>query len=449
MKTKLLKLLKSRFGRSLVIQTGVKLLATALGLYTTSWLIAETTTAEYAEYSVVLSYVTIIQGMIVLGLPRLIQKFYTNNQDESLVANFWTTFVFFRIASYFLGLVLILATFYLSTSTNLTLILSLFTIQFLILIDEAFRAICDSKGRTWQYSLTDFAERSTFVVALVIFSVTTLSNSINPLVYFIFVAFITRMLMILADAYWQRRFIRWGKLDWQVILSNTNAIKYLAISGVMVSLFSQTKQIILSWYGASDIVLGTFFNANRLFTVAMIVPGMTIPMISSLAKKNITRGKGYSLANWLKSKFNLSSSLSITFEFVVIIQIFSLLLALAIIILAPLGLYLIDPEGKYPLGLSTDYLRIMALGMLGYPASVFLANLLIFGHKEKYEFLSTFLVAIWGLVAYFWLIYLGMGYGAAWATVSIYLFDLLVKLLLTLRMNRLENRNQPESVNLG
>ncbi len=440
MKEKFFRVVKSKFGWSLIVQTIVKLLATALGLYTTSWLIAETTTAEYAEYSVIFSYVTIIQGIIVFGLPKLIQKFYTNNEDDRLVANFWTTFVFLRGASFFVGLVLIFLTFYFSTSTNLALIIALFTVQFLILADESFRAICDAKGRTWQYSLTDFAERFVFVSALVFFSLTTIGESINPLAYFIIVAIITRTLMILSDAYLQRQFIAWGNLDFGIVLKNTNAIKYLAISGIMVAMFNQTKQIILSWFGASDIELGTFFNANRLFTVAMIVPGMTIPMISSLAKQNILKSKFSPVGKWLKRTTGANNSLSIIFEFALVIMLFSVLITIGIIVFAPLGLFLIDPQGRYPLELGIDYLSILAFSMIGYPISLFFSHLLIFGHKEKYEFLSTFLVAVWGLSLYFIFIPNFIGYGAAWATVAIHIFDMFVKLALLLRMNFKEVR---------
>jgi len=52
---KLQRLLSQRFFWGLVSQTIIKLLATALGLYTTSWLVSHTTVSEYAEFTVVIS----------------------------------------------------------------------------------------------------------------------------------------------------------------------------------------------------------------------------------------------------------------------------------------------------------------------------------------------------------------------------------------------------------
>ena len=49
-----------KLGRSLFWQTFIKLIATALGLFTTRWLIGHTTGSDYNSYLVVIDYAQII-----------------------------------------------------------------------------------------------------------------------------------------------------------------------------------------------------------------------------------------------------------------------------------------------------------------------------------------------------------------------------------------------------
>ncbi len=424
------RLIGQKFFWGLVSQTLIKLLATALGLYTTSWLVTHTSVNEYAEFTVVVSYVTIIQTIIVLGIPNLVQKFYTHNDSLVKIANFWTSMTFLRLGSYLLGLVLIVLSYNLSTSTNLLLIVSVFSSQFLILVDESFRSICDAKGRTWQYSLTDFLEKLGFVWLLVFYSQGWWLTEVSSLWYFIGASFVTRSLVIVVDAWWQREFLAWGTPSWAVLKENLWPIIYLSFSDITVALFNHTRQLIVSFYRASDLVLGAFYNANKLFSIALVVPGMTIPMIASLVVKRAKQQQTTWFSQWFSQKFNFSKKQAIIGEFLVYSLVFGLSLSLGLWLTAPLGVWLIDFNAKYPTGFAIDQLRILGLSLVTYPAVILVGYLLIFLNYEKYQFLSSVVVSVLGLVAYFSLGRLFGPYGVASAVVLVNLVELTVKLFL-------------------
>jgi len=427
---KLQRLLSQRFFWGLVSQTIIKLLATALGLYTTSWLVSHTTVSEYAEFTVVISYVTIIQTIIVLGIPNLIQKFYTYNETIENIANFWTSMVCLRLASYGLGIVLILFSYLLSTSTNLVLIIATFSSQFLILADELFRSICDAKGRTWQYSLTDLLERLGFVLLLILHAQGWWLTEVSSLWYFIGTSFLTRSLVILVDAWWQREFLAWGWPSLEIFRANFWPIIYLSLSGITVALFNHTRQLIISFYGASELVLGAFYNANKLFSIALIVPGMTMPMIASLVVKRAKQQQTTWLSQWLSRKLNFSNKPAIIGEFLVYSLVFGVILSLGLWLTAPLGVWLIDFNSKYPTGFTVDQLRILGLSLVTYPTVILISHLLVFFDHEKYEFFSTVLMSGLGLAVYFSLAKLFGPYGIAGGVVLVNLIDLIVKLFL-------------------
>ncbi len=427
---KLQRLLSQRFFWGLVSQTVIKLLATALGLYTTSWLVSHSTVSEYAEFTVVISYVTIIQTIIILGIPNLIQKFYTHNENVENIASFWTSMVCLRLASYGLGIILILFSYLLSTSTNLVLIIATFSSQFLILTDELFRSICDAKGRTWQYSLTDFLERLVFVFLLIFYSQGWWLSEVSGLWYFIGVSFITRSLVILADAWWQRHFLAWSWPSLEVFRANLWPIVYLSLSGITIALFNHTRQLIISFYGASELVLGAFYNANKLFSIALIVPGMTIPMIASLVVKRAKQQQTTWFSQWFSQKLNFSNKPAIIGEFLVYSLVFGLTLSLGLWLTAPWGVWLIDPNSKYPTVFTIDQLRILGLSLVTYPTVILISHLLVLLDHEKYEFFSTIVMSGLGLVAYFSLAKLFGPYGVAGGVVLVNLIDLIVKLFL-------------------
>jgi O-antigen/teichoic acid export membrane protein len=388
----------------------------------------------------VIDYVQIILAFIDLGIPKLIQKFYTNNQDslqnDLEISSFWTAFTYLRVFSYFLGIVLIGFSFSLSSIANLGLILAIFSLQFILVSDLAFRSICDAKGHTWQFSFTDLGNRLILVFGLVIFDFiksglkSGLNQNITGLNYFLSVTAISYAVGIVADAVWQRKYYNFQRFDISKILSLLRTylkpIAYLALSGLTVASYLQTRKIILNSYGYDVDLVNGFGNAEKIFILVGIVPGLTMPTIASLVKKRLDQKQVGSFGLWFKQNLNWSFNKSILGEWLSYIFIFSLVLTIGMLLFGPLIVWLIDSTGKYQSAYRV--LPIFSLGMLPYTLVLFLANLIIFLNGEKYELYGSIILAIFGLGLYFWLIPSGGIFGAAWATVMIFFLDLILKI---------------------
>lgn len=412
-----------KFGRSLFWQTFIKIIATALGLYTTRWLISHTTGTDYNSYLVVIDYAQIILAVIDLGIPKIVQKFYTNNQNDSEIAAFWTAFTWLRVLSYFLGIVLIGLSFRFSSVDNLGLILAIFSLQFILVSDLAFRSICDARGHTWQFSLTDLANRLLLVFGLIAYDVLKLGS--NGLNYFLIVTAVSYVFGILADSIWQRKYYSFGPLDLGILKQYARPIIYLALSGFTVATYFQTRKIILNNYGYDADIVNGFGNAEKIFTLVGIVPGLTMPMIASKVKKRLDLGQLSILGEWFKLKFKWSVTKSILSEWLTYTFILSLVLTIGTLLFGPLIIWLIDTQGKYMS--AYQVLPILSLGILPFTVVIFLANLIIFLNGEKYELYGTAILAVIGLSLYFLLIPTGGVYGASWASVLVFFADLALK----------------------
>jgi len=412
-----------KFGRSLFWQTFIKIIATALGLYTTRWLIGHTSGADYNSYLVVIDYAQIILAVIDLGIPRIVQKFYTNSKDDAEIPAFWTAFTWLRVFSYFFGIVLIGLSFKFSSIDNLGFILAIFSLQFILVSDLAFRSICDAKGHTWQFSVTDLANRLLLVFGLIAYDILKLGN--NGLNYFLIVTAISYVFGILADSIWQRKFYSFGPLDLGILKKYARPIIYLALSGFTVATYFQTRKIILNNYGYDADIVNGFGNAEKIFTLVGIVPGLTMPMIASKVKKRLDEGQLSTLGEWFKLKFNWSVTKSILSEWLTYTFILSLVLTIGTLLFGPLIIWLIDTQGKYMS--AYQVLPILSLGILPFTVVIFLANLIIFLNGEKYELYGTTILAVIGLSLYFLLIPKGGVYGASWASVLVFFIDLALK----------------------
>ena len=412
-----------KFGFSLFSQTFIKILATALGLYTTRWLISHTTGSDYNAYLVVIDFSQIILTLIELGIPKLVQKFYTNDHEPSDIPAFWTAFSYLRVLSYFVGIVLIALTFRFSSVDSLGLILGIFSLQFILLTDVAFRSICDAKGHTWQFSLTDLGNRLLLVGGLLAFDIFRLDY--NGLQYFLWVTCFSYLAGFIADAIWQRQYYSFGRLDLSVLRKYLKPIFYLGLSGFTVAMYMQTRKIILNNYGFEEVLVNGFGNAEKIFTLVTIIPGLTMPMVASLVKKRLSSGTLSKLGQWFYQSWSWTKSKSIISEWFIYTLGLSLLLTLGMLVFGPLILWLVDSQNKYASAL--QILPILSLGMLPFTPVIFLANLIVFLNGEKYELYGTSILAVFGLSLYFLLIPSYGIFGAAWATVAIFFLDLILK----------------------
>jgi len=396
-------IVKNPFGFSLLIQTTIKIIATSIGIFTTAWLISESTVSSYANYTVIFGFVTLIQTTLVFGIPRIIQKTFTNLKDKKEQGKVWSALALLRLFSYFLGILFILIFISLTSIRDVNLTILIFSAQFIILTDEAFRGVCDARGETWKYSLTDFLEKFLFTIFLLLYSHTEFLNQIHPIWFFSMFSIFTRSLMLLADYTVQNHNIEWQKPSFKVFKQNQKAITYLTVTSIFIALVRGT-QLILDFLGVSDNDLGIYFNANKLYMISLILPGMTVPMLASRVRKNLLENKLSFLGKKLK-KYKISDTNSILIEWIVYTFLVGIVAFVLTSIFSPIGIFLIDSQSKFPFW-STVFLTVILLsGLILYFPNLLISNLMTLSHYESYEFLSTALTAILGI-----LINLSLGY---------------------------------------
>lgn len=423
MKATINRFIRSKFVWGLFTQTIIKIIATALGLYTTRWLINYTSQEVYANYTVIISFVSIIISSTDWGIARLTQKYFTNQEGDSQLGDFWTTINLSRLFTYLVGLVMITATFQLVGLSDLILILWIFSMQFLLVIDLNYRAVCDAKGHTWQFSITDLLGRLILVALLFAFPIVSSYLNWPGLEYFLATTTFTYILTLLIDSIWQAKHVRWGKLNKSILLSHFKPMIYLGLASTFAALYLHFKQILLDNFGFSDEILGSFFNATKVFMLATIVPGMTVPMIVSLVKKRINQSKTTRVSSFLQEYLSTKNAIIVEWSFYMLA--FCVGLFGGLMIFGPFILYLIDPENKYPQ--ATEALYILSISMLFWPLIKFYSDLIVFSGGAIYELWVTFMLAVIGIALFIWLIPTYGIYGASWATVVVYLIDLLLR----------------------
>ncbi len=437
------KIIQNKFTLFLFFQTFIKLIATSIGLYSTAWVISETNPSQYADYTVIIGFVTIIQTIIIFGIPRIIQKTYTNTEDEKKRIEIWSTLAFLRFISYIIGIVLILVFINFTSIKELELTVLIFSSQFIILADEAFRAICDANEETWKYSLTDLLERLVMVVFLLLYSFTNIF-SMNPLWFFGFVTLIGRMIMISADFIWQSKYISWAKPSLAILMKNKKALFYLTITSIFIGLVRGT-QIVLDILDTSDIDLGTYYNANKLYMVGLIIPSMTLPMVSSKVRKNLLSKKIGFLGNLIK-KYTNSITAQILIEWIVYSIFGGLVVFFMATLFSPIGIFLIDPQSEYPFIRTLNILIILLSSFIFYFPSFLISNIMTLSHYESYDFATTVIASLIGIIIIFILGYffgvLGVAFGVLGVAFVDFLFKFLFLVLILRNGNILTKKSQ-------
>jgi O-antigen/teichoic acid export membrane protein len=383
------------------------MVAVALGIFTTRWLVAYLSPDQYAIYNYILSYDSVVLAVITLGIPNIIQKIYTNKTySKSEIAHFWTTMAVFRLASYFVGLIIILFTYKLSQTDQIGYIIGIYTSQFILIADLSFRSVTDSLGRSWQFSLTDFIGKFILVVLLYLSVYLGINDKLNQsLSLFIYCSAFTYVVSLLLDLTLQREHTPFGLFKIDVLKDHSKAIFLLSLSGFITSLYFTTDKLFLGYYtGSNTLQIGSYSTAYKIFEVASIIPGLTMPVYASNVKKQLDN-----LADISKKVLGikiLKATLVATFV--------GLCITVGIWIFSSLGLRIID-------------LRVLAIGITFLSPVWLLSNLIVFLNGEKYEFLSTIIAAITGLTLYVIWIPRYELIGAAWATVFTLVVDFMTK----------------------
>lgn len=381
-----------------------KFLAVGIGFYTSYWLNKNLSPTELKDYNlIVASYSPLILTVIDFGIVALIQKYYTNHKNKEKLANAWTTFNFLRILSYFLGLVLILFTFPLSKVDDLGLIFLLFSAQFILIFDHNYAAVCNAKGRTWQFSLVDFLTKFLLFLFLIAFK-PIINSELSGVIYFGIVAIISYSAGMIMDAIWQRRLTKFGKIDFSLIKENLKPMGLLTLAGISTALYLTTDKMFLAHFGEDEFTINGYSDAYKLLEIAVIASGITMPYLATLAKKEFTRMKAD-----IKKIFWKWSLVSL---------ILGIVSFAGLVLVGPYIIGLIQQEVEYPDAYKA--LPILSGALVVVYLNVLYKNLLIFLNKEKYEFITNLITAIVTISLYFILIPKIGFYGAAIASLVSY-----------------------------
>lgn len=419
-----------KFGAGLIANVIIKFLSIGLGFYTTRWIVDNLTSLQYEQYNLVLAYSAIILAFTSFGIPVFIQKFYTNPHKKEEIANFWTTYSALRLISYLVGIIIILLTYSLSQTNNLVLILGIFTIQFILTVDINYRSIADAKGYPWKFALTDFGGK--LILVLLLFLYPTIGDDFDPLWYFVFAAGTSYILGLLADSYIHRKLTPIGKVDFTLLKKNYQSIFYISFAFLVLGVYSTTDKLFLKYFGYSDTTINGYSNAYKLFEIAVVVPGLTAPSISSLAKQRLDNGlvtpvgkRIQKFVHQLTNSKKFGQNKIIVTEWLIFSIFIGFVSTIGIWLLGSPVLKIIDPTNKYPLSFSI--LPILALALIPISALFFFGNLVVFKDGEKLTFYGQIVVMIAALGLYSILIPMYGAYGAAWATVITYTIDFLTK----------------------
>jgi O-antigen/teichoic acid export membrane protein len=450
-----------------LLQVGIKFLAIACGIFITRWQVGNFTTEDFANYGLILSYNSIVLMAVSWGLPQIIQKVFTNKSELTVIlseaknpvnvdrdfnkechpeldsgskmfvvgentsslhaapfeksgishnssssnisdfnlSNFWTTTIVLRLVSYLAGLVIIFFTYRLSQTSDLIAVIGIFTAQFILLADLAFRSIADSNNKSWQFSVTDLLGKL-ILVGLMYASVKFFTPSILG---FAVISILAYSLSLLVDAFWQRQNYSWGKFDLNIIKVELGAIGFLTLADIINGLYSKTDLLFLRYFNFDLFQVASYSNAYKLFEIATIIPGLTMPVLASVLRKKLNN-----------HEINKKSLIK---YYGIVIGV-GVLTTFAVNIFAQIGIWLIDPNGKYD---SLNLLRILSLILIVLFPTLLSSDLLNVSGLEKKQFWSKLWTAGLALILYIVLIPMFGSVGAASATLIFFTFELVVK----------------------
>jgi len=409
------------FSLKLVYQVVLKFVAIAIGLYTTRWLIQYTTESVLSDYNVALGYINIVLIAVNFGIPNIIQKFYTNKKQEFDTKDFWTTMMLLRFVSYFFGLILIFFSILILKDISKSLIIGVYSLVFILIVDLSYRSITDAYGKTWQYSVTDVFSKLVLVAGLLVYK--PYFEGTDSLSYFLWVSFISYILTILIDATWQWKYTGWGSFKPEILRHFIRPLGYIAATNILIGLYNYSDKIFLKLFNYSDLEIVSYSNAYKIYELAIVLPGLTIPSIASYAKNRFDTLDQNKIEKFLgrfgnfKSKFILYTGISI---------FIAVLASLVLLISSNIIFSLIDPENKYYL--SPQPVIYLAIGIIPGTIMSILSYFTLFYHGEKYELIINSIVCFAGILTYLIMIPRFGIVGAAIGNIIIYTTGMLLEI---------------------
>jgi O-antigen/teichoic acid export membrane protein len=359
------------------------------------------------EYNLIAVYNSFLIGLLSLGVPNLIHKFYTNEKNNLNYASFWTTILAFQTILFIIGLFLVVLIFPFTGFKSLILFLGLYSINYILVVDGDFRSICDASGKSWQFSITDLLGK--ILLACCIFVGTFLPIYPNHLNYFVFCSIILYLSIFFLDWFLQRKYALIGKIDWSIIRKNSKFFLYIGSGFFLSSLYTLTDRLFLDWNNYDKFVINGYSNAYKLIEIAIVIPALITPALASFTKKEVDQLHS-------KSHFNIFIK---WFAATTLIGFFA---SLGLLLFGNFALLIIDPKKIY-YDYASQSLFWLAFSLIFTTISYYISHLLIIFGKEKQGFGATILVGIFTISLYFYLIPRYGHIGAAIATLASMVFD--------------------------
>ena len=385
-----------------VFQVGLKLGAMGLGIFTIRWLNANLTTTEYAVYGSIMSYTSVIMGLISFGIPQITQKFFLHNTDFSQIGKFWSFVTLLRIFGLIFGCSLIFLTYKWSGSNNYFHVAGLFVSQYILLWDINYRSIADTKDKSWLFSLTDF-----LIKTILIGTIYSVAQPFQNLSGFIVISICTYLFGFILDSFLYRKHYTFAKTSLAVWNQHKSAIFYLSMSSLLFGFYGKTDLLFLK-ANNTDIVVNSYQNAYKIYELTAAVIGLIMPVIAGkIIQKQITNKKWWQCFG--------------------IVLICGICYAGIVNISAPILQQLLDSKNLYP---DTVWIvRYLAVASGFMLPILFCSNTLILNGFEKFEFYTLCINASAAVSLYFLLIPRYGVMGAIWANLLVLVVDLFVKLV--------------------
>lgn len=401
---------------------GLKFFSISLGILIYRWLNQNLSIGDLSNLNIITAYIAVITGIIQLGIPTLVQKYYTNLSDDLEKYKKWTELNLIRFISFFLGLFLIFCTYKIFGIYDFSLVFIIYCTQFILITDLSYRSVLDVYNQSWKYSLTDLIGRFILVVSIYSISKGVFTVGLTSLftIYLLF-NLISVIFPFIIDFFWHFKKTRPTSFSVEYLLQDLKPMLILGISALLAGVFMTTDKLFLKNFGFSDTVINGYSNAYKLFELSMVIPGLSIPIIATRVKAK---------ADLIK----ISKDKRIfIFKVLSIVSAVGLFVGVGFYILSPAFLKLIDPKSLY-IDNSLQYLIFFAISLVCVFGSQLISSVTIFYSKEKYEIFIFLFHAIVGLTLYYILIGNYGAYGAALTTMIIFIEDITIRIILLFKI---------------
>lgn len=305
------------------------------------------------DVKLTLAYLGIILGFINFGIPQIIYKLYTNESNQDKLNDIWTTFFIFRIISYFFGIFVILITFSFFRVNNLFMVLGLYSMQFILLTDQNYRSVVDSRDKSYMFSVTDLIGKILVTLSLYI-GIQYFTTDLNILQLFIFSGIATYLLIYLLDSWVNRIYTKFTSFKWDILKDNFNALLYLTLPGLLI--MGSLDRIFLDYFGANKFAFNGYSNALKVLEIAVIFPNIIIPTLTSRLK----------IQSDSLDKEQKADKLN---RYILYLFVLGIFYALIVAFLSPYFFKLIDPKNLF----SNYSLEVMWIFSI-YLATIFLTT---------------------------------------------------------------------------